>query len=409
MSLNTNINTEYFQHIPQNVAISFQTDIGNDPDDALALFLLMQAMQKKELPNRSLKEIITTLYNPEQKAEIAAKICNFSNNFEIPIFPGYGSTPHIPEDFTKAYPFWPSLWGTPGFNNAVSLGQGKGFDQLPFNIEQINLEKDATTAMEETAALYGETEVMLGLAPYTDMAKIIDNCDKINRIVIMGGYFGREIEGIIEVSRAGYNTAIDPDASEKILTQVKHPVLIFNSQHITNWKFSWMQDEILAILFSNEKNELGEAIAKDLAHYWSTKKPNPYGSLVMADVLTVYVGILHSELIKSTMPVEFHFNNKTYYNPEKGVEEPIHMMHSQAKTLFSVCRKNASNVHIVTEFTIDPEILRTQVVEEIAVSLFFYDKESFRNAVEKQRQNALSNEEIELQIIQLYSKDISRL
>lgn len=129
----------------------------------------------------------------------------------------------------------------------------------------------------------------------------------------------------------------------------------------------------------------------------------------MEDVLTVYVGVLHPELIKSKMPVEFHFNNKTYYNPQTDLEESIHMMHSQAKTLFTVCKKNISNVHIVTELAIDPEILRIQVIEEIVVALFFRDKESFRNAVEEQRQKSLSNEEIGLKIFQLYFKDISRL
>jgi hypothetical protein len=76
MNLQETINTNYFRQLPENVALSFQTDIGNDPDDALALFLIMQAMQRNELPNGSLKEIVTTLYNPEQKAIIAAKICN---------------------------------------------------------------------------------------------------------------------------------------------------------------------------------------------------------------------------------------------------------------------------------------------------------------------------------------------
>jgi inosine-uridine nucleoside N-ribohydrolase len=328
---------------------------------------------------------------------------------KIPIYLGYGSAPQTPEDFIAAYPFWPTVWGTPGFTNAVSLGQGKGFEKLSFQAEQIHSEKSATQAIEATATKHGETEVMLGLAPYTDLAKSIDKCGKINRIVLMGGYFGKEEDGKIEVSRAGYNTAIDPHASEKILTETKHPVLIFNSQHITNWKFSWAQEEILAILCSKEKNALGEAIAKDLAHYWSVKKPTPYGSLVMADVLTTYVGVLHPELIKSTMPVEFCFNAMTYQNPETHLDEPIHMMHAQAKTLFTVHKKDASNVHIVTELAMDPEILRTQIVGDLAISLFFKDKESFTKAVKEQQQKPLSALEIDHQLLELYPKENSRL
>lgn len=387
------INTTYFQTQPKDVKISIQTDIGNDPDDVLALLRLLQGMQRKEIPQDSLKEIITTLYNPNQKAGIAAKICSFMKNNEISIYPGYGCTPEQPSEFTKAYPYWPIVWGIPGSSNTVSLGQGKGFETLSFNKELIE-KKEAAQAIYETSLKHGENEIILGLAPCTDLAKVIDNCDKINRIILMGGYFGKELGNSIEISRPGYNTAVDPDAAEKILTQTKHPVLIFNSQHIADWKFSWMQEEILAILCSQEKSELGEAIAKDLAHYWSNKKPTPYGSLVMADVLTAYVGVLHPELIKATMPVEFHFNSKTYLNPDSKIEEPIHMMHPQAKTLFTVTKKDKSNIHIVTELAINPEILRNQIVEDIIVTLFFKNKESFHKAVQAQKEMALTNDQI---------------
>jgi hypothetical protein len=134
-----------------------------------------------------------------------------------------------------------------------------------------------------------------------------------------------------------------------------------------------------------EKNELGDSIAKDLAYYWSNKKPNPYGSLVMADVLTAYVGVLHPELIKATMPVEFHFNDKMWKNSESGTNEPIHMIHPQAKTLFTVTKKDQSNIHIVTELSVNPEELRTRIVEELVTSLFFQSKESLKHAVEEQK------------------------
>jgi inosine-uridine nucleoside N-ribohydrolase len=387
------VNTTYFQRQPQNLTLSIHTDIGTDPDDILGLFCLLQGMQRNKMPPNSLKEIVTTLYKPDQKADIAAKICHFMKYSDVSIYPGYGSTPDQPADFMKAYPFWPIVWGIPGFTNVVSLGQGKGYENLPFNKESI-IKKDAALAIQETVSKHGENEIILGLAPCTDLSNVMDHCSKINRIILMGGYFGKEVGNNIEIARAGYNTAVDPNSAEKILTQTKHPVLIFNSQHITNWKFSWMQEEILAILCSKEKTDLGDAIAKDLAHYWSNKKLNPFGSLVMADVLTAYVGVLHPELIKTTMPVAFHFNSKTFHNPETNTDEPIHMLHPQAKTLFTVTRKDQSNVHIVTELSIDPEILRKQVVEEIAISLFFKDKESFHKAVQEYKEMALTNDQI---------------
>jgi hypothetical protein len=135
------INTSYFQVQPSNMKISFHTDMGNDPDDVLALFRILQGIQSSEIPQGSLKEIVTTLFNPVQKAGIAAKICHFMKNSETSIYPGYGSNPENPDDFIEAYP----------------------------------------------------------------------------------------------------------------------SVLIFNSQHITNWKFSWTQDEILAILCSKRQLQNSEA------------------------------------------------------------------------------------------------------------------------------------------------------
>lgn len=398
------ISTSFFQQRPADIKISFQTDIGNDPDDTLGLLLLIQAMQKDELPKKCIKEIVTTLYKPHEKAEITAKVCKYMDSCDIPIYPGFGSTPKTPDDFMTTYPFWPVIWGIPGFTNAVSLGQAKGFQKLPFNPDQIIPNKDVSLAMQETAALYGESEVVVGMAPHSDLANVIHKCRKIERIVLMGGYFGKEVEGAIELSRPGYNTAIDPDASEKILTQSKVPVLIFNSQHITTWDFSWMQEDILAIICSTEKNPLGEAIAEDLAQYWTMKKPKPYGSMVMADVLTVYAGVLHPELIKSTMPVEFHFNNKYYHNPDTKLDEPIHMMHPQAKTLFTVRKKDGSNVHIVTELTVDIQTLRKKIAGEIAALLFFKDRESFYKAVEEQKQKPLGNDQIKSLVGEIYPK-----
>lgn len=391
MSHSSNIiTTAYFQQLPQELKVAVHTDIGNDPDDALALFLMLQAMQQGEMPKGSLQQIVTTLYRPAQKAAIAAKICSFMENNAISIFPGSGCDAEKPSDFMQAYPFWPAIWGIPGSTNAVSLGQGRGYEALPLTNSQITTEGPASFAASR------KDTVMLGLAPFTDLAKMVDRGERMNRLVIMGGYFGKENNGNIEVARAGYNTAIDPDASEKVLTQTKYPVLIFNSQHVTDWQFSWKQEEILAILFSEEKNELGEALAKDLTFYWSEKKPKPFGSLVMADVLTVYAGVLHPELIKATMPVEFTFHAKHCHNAATGVNEPIDMMHAQAKTLFSVNKKDASNIHIVTELTVEPEILRNQIIEKIATSLFFKNKKTFWKAVELQRQNPLTAEQIKL-------------
>lgn len=64
MNTQTNITTADFQQLPLNLKVSFQTDIGNDPDDALALVLLLQGMNCNKIPKGSLKEITTTLYKP---------------------------------------------------------------------------------------------------------------------------------------------------------------------------------------------------------------------------------------------------------------------------------------------------------------------------------------------------------
>lgn len=51
---------------------------------------------------------------------------------DIPIHPGFGCSPQKPEEFMASYPFWPTIWGIPGFTNRVSLRQGSGFNDLSF-------------------------------------------------------------------------------------------------------------------------------------------------------------------------------------------------------------------------------------------------------------------------------------
>lgn len=387
------INTQYFQKIPDNFKVSVSTDIGNDPDDAFAWDLLLRSMHEGLMPKRSLKEIVTTLYKPEEKALIAAKINEIVGDPKIRFYTGYGCSPESPEEFSSTYPFWNHNWGIPGFTNQVSLGQAKAFENLPSGGHKIL--SDGASAIAASAKKYGDKHIILGIAPHTDLVPALESSERVNRIILMGGYFGKEdANELIQISRPGYNTALDLEASERILTQNTHPVLIFNSQHITNWKFAWSQEEILAIIRSPEKTLLGTALAKDMAYYWSNKKPSPYGSLTMADVLTVYAGIIQPQLVKSTMPVEFEFHSKYYTNQSDDRIEPIHMMHPQAHTLFSVRKKEYSNIHIVTELSIDPQILRQEVVEKIALSHFFQNKQQFDEAVVFEKQNPLSNEEI---------------
>lgn len=366
----TPVTTAYFQKLPANGKLKVDTDVGNDTDDANALVYALQ-------PNNSvtLNGISTTLYRPYQKACIAAKICNFFQRNDVPIYPGYGCDPKSAADFMATYPFWPEMiFKVPGFGNAVSAKQGVAFERedLPHSSKQL----------QPTPIQYYENDIVLGLAPYTNIANALESCGRLNRIVLMGGFFTNEVSGQIE--RPGYNTAIDPAASAKVLMQTKHPVLIFNSQHIKDWKFAWSEAEIRAIINSQErKKPLGDAMANDLDWYWNNKRPNR-GDLVMADVLTTYVGVLHPELIEETQPVEFTFNSPIYHNPQTNVDEKIHMMHPQAKMLFSVKKTEQGNVHIVTKIK-DVGGLRNKIVQELAVLFFFKTEESFAQAVAREQ------------------------
>src|SRR6185437_5621316 len=304
----------------KDIVLSIITDAFNDPDDVLAILLLVTSCDSIARIN-----VITTLYNPKQKAELMSRVLTeIDCHHKVKICIGTGE--HDPNYFMRMYGYWPKPWGVPGKDNLLSLGQGLAYSDLGECPAILSTETPEDVLMEASS---GACEhIILGLAPLTDLGNVLHRLQHVNRIIITGGFFG----SIGNVTRPGYNTAIDPQASLKVLQQTRVPVLVFNSQQISEWGFSFTEEEVVAIFKSTEKStRLAHMVANDMAFYWKNKKPVARGKLHIVDVVGMYIGIMKPEYIKTTTPVWFHEGRLL-----DDKNDPIHMLHPLAKEVLQV-------------------------------------------------------------------------
>jgi inosine-uridine nucleoside N-ribohydrolase len=162
--------------------VVFDTDIGSDVDDILALTLLARAPELKLLG-------VTTVYGDTQlRARVAAVTCKLLERNGVHIVPGASQT------LTKRQVYWAGHegYGIPG------LGEAK------INNAQPAHEYIAKLA-EETAR---ELEI-LATGPLTNIALAItsapESLRKIKRLYLMGGAFW--------LDRAEHNIKCDPEAA----------------------------------------------------------------------------------------------------------------------------------------------------------------------------------------------------
>ncbi len=348
------LNNTLVTPLPNNYRVAVFCDSGNDPDDLFA-----HIYQARHMPER-LKLVVTTLYNPKEKARICS-VAFKQLGIQPRIIAGYGASGGDQETWMRTYPCWPQRFGIPGSTNVVSLAQGKAYrDKFAADMEGAPIE--AETAPQRLGELLNGSEknlIIIGQAPLTDLTMACEKIPRlmqcVDRIVMMGGWFCDETGGI---SRLGYNTAVDLRSAKHILTQKDALVLIINSE-LTK-QFPLKETELQILEKSQHKTPLGEALSTDMHSYWENKKP-PKGNLGLADILTSYLA-LHPEEIGKVMPVRLTFN-------EELVAANVDMFHEQSKNVIQVEKVSASNIQLVTAVK-NPEKIRSYLISEIA-TLFY--------------------------------------
>ncbi len=170
--------------------ILFDTDIGSDIDDAVALAWLL-ANDQCELAG-----ITTVSGQPEIRGKLASVLCEVAE-IDIPIIPG-NEAPLLVEP------------RQPIAQQAESLERWKHLDALPST--------DAVDFMAETIADNPGEITLLAVGPMTNVAKLFKrhpaSAAQIKQLVLMCGRFG---PAQIEQRAAEWNVYCDPHAAQVVL------------------------------------------------------------------------------------------------------------------------------------------------------------------------------------------------
>ncbi|MBV9130060.1 MAG: nucleoside hydrolase [Verrucomicrobia bacterium] len=212
--------------------VVFDTDIGTDVDDILALVLLAKAPELKLLG-------VTTVYGDTGfRARIAKATTHTLGREDIAIVPG--------EQHTLS-----------GRQIHWAGHEGEGIPQV--NSFEVKANQPASSYIGETAeALGGELEV-IATGPLTNIARAItaapSSCARIKHLYIMGGAFWR--------SGAEHNIKCDADAARVVFSSNIAMTVISLDLTLRVWLGRKELTRIAAL-----PNELGPLLENQLIRWW---------------------------------------------------------------------------------------------------------------------------------------------
>jgi inosine-uridine nucleoside N-ribohydrolase len=172
---------------PPSIKVLFDTDIGNDIDDAVALaYLLTQ-------PRCELLGIITVTGEPHKRAEMASALCRAAGRPDIPIYPGAAEA--LVTEQRQAYAPQHGVLGDQP--RATEFPRGEAIEFMRRTIR----------------ANPGEV-TLLAVGPLTNVALLFRTDPEIpsllKEIVLMCGQFGAQPG---EWGNKEWNVALDPEAA----------------------------------------------------------------------------------------------------------------------------------------------------------------------------------------------------
>jgi purine nucleosidase len=174
--------------------VVLDTDMGNDPDDLLALAMIL------DRPEFDLRAVIATGKNPILRARFVRHLCKISGQEGIPV--GVGSAP----DGSTQY----AIRGPSEFHTSF-FRQNAGFDPAK--------DVDFPEAREILTDVMSPEVTLITIGPLTTLADFISenpsSVKNISRVVSMGGFISRKGKKYVKE----YNFSSDPRSTRKILTQ----------------------------------------------------------------------------------------------------------------------------------------------------------------------------------------------
>ena len=238
--------------------IFFDTDIGDDIDDALALIFLLK-MQCEVVG-------VSTVYaNTPLRTRLCNKILSLAGRRDIPVYSGrrkpFKSIVDVERSFGQASP---------------ELLED---DYAPINDATLDEGEAAIDALIAAARKYKEELIILAVGPFTNIAAAIQkDCEAfehVNKIVLMGGCF---YEQFVE-----YNVFCDPEAADYIFKSGLNIHLIGGD---VTWKVQ-LNDEQTKMVLDTYSDDLNGYCA-ELVRMW---KAGCWFNPVLHDPLAAYYAV----------------------------------------------------------------------------------------------------------------------
>ena len=240
----------------EKVKLLIDTDIGDEIDDAMALYFAMS--QGFELVG-----ITTVFKNTDERARIAKRLLKlYGRGYEnIPVLAGHG-TPIGEKAVEYAH--------TCHYHDAISS-------------DEYAPDGDADAAVDfiiECCERYGEELCIVAIGPFTNIARAIErNAQAVNnagKVVIMGGAYYRQY--------ADWNVMCDARAADIMFRSLKNLECV--GADVTH-KTVLCRDEHEVML--NCKNDAAAIEIAELIRLWSVVNPDRYPTL--HDPLAVYYAV----------------------------------------------------------------------------------------------------------------------
>lgn len=241
----------------EKMKVIFDTDIGDDIDDALALALVL------ELPQIELLGVTTVFLNTDERARIAKKLLKLWGT-EVPVYAGIRCGEGMHHNIhNRCCQYTPDL-EDPQYApvNDVFADQGQG----------------AVDFILENARKYGEELTLITVGPLSNAAAAVKadpEAMKKVRIVLMGGCFYRQF--------SEWNIVCDPRAAKTVINADNRVTCV--GLEVTEKTI--LTDARQAVIMAPGKDEKTEYLAQLVRMHYGHAGRNA----CLHDVLTVYYAV----------------------------------------------------------------------------------------------------------------------
>ena len=214
------------------IKLLIDTDIGDEIDDALAIYYAMKC-------SAEIVGITTVFKNTDERARITKRLLSlYGKGYEnVPVFAGHG-TPL--SESPKKYPH--------------TCHYHEGLSEEKYAPD--GGERDAVDFIIDCCEKYGDELVIVAIGPFTNIAKAIQKSpkalNKAKKVVIMGGAFFRQY--------ADWNVSCDVEAADIMFSSlgnlhcvgadVTHRLLLSEDEHrvLQNCKNDFAAEEIAELI-----------------------------------------------------------------------------------------------------------------------------------------------------------------